>query len=91
MERLTLADGKYTVINDNGALTALRYGEPWRDLAGDNLLYCLFVELEMTRKERDALRSAAIGLLADKYLHDPINNERMAATRAAVAMNFKED
>lgn len=29
---------KYTVINDNGKLTALRHGEHWRDLCGDNLI-----------------------------------------------------
>ena len=32
-------DEKYTVIQDeNGKLYALRYGEPWRDLVGDNLI-----------------------------------------------------
>ncbi len=48
-ERLDVADGKYTVINNNGTLTALRYGEPWRVLTGDNLLYSLFVELQEAR------------------------------------------
>lgn len=40
------ADGKYTVINDNGKLTALRNGEPWgRDLVGDNLVYWMLVKV----------------------------------------------
>lgn len=35
-----LANGKYTIISDNGVLSALRHGEPWRkdDLVGDNLV-----------------------------------------------------
>lgn len=48
-ERITLCDGKYTVINDKGKLTALRYGEPWRDLTGDNLVYWLFVEVHKSK------------------------------------------
>lgn len=44
MEQYTYADGKYTVINNNGNLSALRYGEPWRDLTGDNLVYWMLVE-----------------------------------------------
>ncbi len=34
IERVTVADGKYTVVIDGGKLTALRHGEPWRDLWG---------------------------------------------------------
>ena len=44
-ERMDFCDGKYTVINDNGKLTALRHGEIWgRDLVGDNLVYWMFVK-----------------------------------------------
>lgn len=51
LERLDLAGGKYTVINDNGRLSVLRYGGPWRDqdLVGDDLVYSLFVELQEAR------------------------------------------
>ena len=42
------------------------------------------------RAQRDTLLKAALGLLADPYLHDPINNDRMAATRAAVKLIYKE-
>jgi hypothetical protein len=38
-------NGKYTVINDNGILTALRYNEPWRSLAGDNLVAAMLDEV----------------------------------------------
>ena len=47
--RVSVADGKHTVVIDGGKLSALRYGEPWRDLAGDNLVYWLAVELKAAR------------------------------------------
>ena len=44
---ITVADGKYTVQHENGAnLRALRYGEPWRDLVGDNLVYWMACRIE---------------------------------------------
>jgi hypothetical protein len=47
-----IEDGKYTVIQeDTGTLHALRYGEPWRDLCGDKLVYCLAAEVEALRDE----------------------------------------
>lgn len=50
-ERLDFCDGKYTFINDNGVLTALRHGEPWcRDLVGDNLVYWMFVEVQRLKQ-----------------------------------------
>lgn len=49
-DRVTVADGKYTVINDKGRLSALRHGEPWgRDLLGDNLVYWMMVEIAQLR------------------------------------------
>jgi hypothetical protein len=42
--RITVNDGKYTVIVDNsapGTFRALRYGEEWRDLTGDGLVLSL--------------------------------------------------
>ena len=55
--QVSVNDGKYTiVIGDNGNMHALRYGEPWgRDLAGDNLVYWLAVELDMARRELASL------------------------------------
>lgn len=35
---LTVSDGKYKVIFDGRGLRALRYGEEWRSLVGDNLV-----------------------------------------------------
>jgi hypothetical protein len=39
-------DGKYTVIFDEktGNMEALRHGEPWQDLCGNNLVYFMLAE-----------------------------------------------
>ena len=58
-EKMDFADGKYTVINDNGKLTALRHGEPWgRDLVGDNLVYWMLMDSLRLKEQRDALLEA---------------------------------
>jgi hypothetical protein len=45
-----VANNKYTVIQDaTGRLKALRYGEPWRDCCGDNLVFYLAAELAEAR------------------------------------------
>lgn len=57
-QRVDVADGKYTVvIEDNGDLYALRYGERWRDFTGDKLIYCLAAELQ---EARDALANRTL-------------------------------
>lgn len=74
---LSLDGGKYTYRFNDGGQEALRYGEPWRDLTGDNLVYWLAVEV---RSYREACGDLAIpddappGVIADavSYL------ERMA-------------
>lgn len=49
---VTVGDGKYTVQQDaSGRLTALRYGEPWRDCCGDGLIYTLAAEVESLREQ----------------------------------------
>jgi len=49
---VTVGDGKYPVKQDaTGRLTALRYGEPWRDCCGDGLIYTLAAEVETLREE----------------------------------------
>lgn len=50
--RVEIEDGKYTVIQEaDGRLLALRYGEQWRDLTGDKLVYALAAEVEKLRGE----------------------------------------
>lgn len=60
-ERVSVCDGKYTVVFGLGKLTALRYGEPWQDLTGNNLVHWLAVELRNARAALDALPSATSG------------------------------
>jgi hypothetical protein len=49
-ERVQLENGKYTVIlGNNGTMTCHRYGEPWRELTGDKLVYALAVEVQRLR------------------------------------------
>lgn len=52
MNKLELMDGKYTVINElheGGGFRALRYGEEWRSLSGDNLVLAMYHEIERVR------------------------------------------
>lgn len=49
MYEVKLDDGKYTLINDNGQLSCLRYGEVWRESIHDNVMLALihaYEELE---------------------------------------------
>lgn len=48
--RHSFENGKYTVISDNGKLTALRYGAEWQDLSGNNLVYWMLVEVDKLKK-----------------------------------------
>ena len=83
-EKMDFAGGKYTVINDNGKLTALRYGEPWgrdEDLVGDNLVHSMLVDSLRLKAQRDALlaalRKAVEDGCANSYAHeDDVCGER---------------
>lgn len=48
---VTVADGKYTVLAGDlmEDFRALRYGEEWRKLTGDNLVASLAMELQEAR------------------------------------------
>jgi|WetSurMetagenome_2_1015567.scaffolds.fasta_scaffold662308_2 hypothetical protein len=48
MATIKLCDGKYTIIrsDDYKIFKALRYGEEWRSLAGDNLIAALCDKIE---------------------------------------------
>lgn len=46
---IELDNGKYTVIYDENnqyPMKCLRYGEEWRDLVGDNLIFWLCAKIE---------------------------------------------
>lgn len=53
-------NGKYTVIFDEktGKMEALRHGEPWQDLSGNNLVYWMLVEHQRTLEQRAELLEA---------------------------------
>lgn len=55
VKTVTVCDGKYTVVlqRDGGRATALRYGDFWQDLTGNNLVCSLAEELH---DAREALR-----------------------------------
>jgi hypothetical protein len=40
------------VIEDNGRMTALRYGDPWRDCTGDGLVLALALALDRIRNPK---------------------------------------
>lgn len=49
--RIDLENGKYSVIHSYGqGLRALRYGELWRDLAGDGLILAMAHEIERLKE-----------------------------------------
>ena len=63
--RIALDDGKYEVVlPENYQLYALRNGEPWRDLTGDNLVYLLASEVHELREKILELHTAVIDLKA---------------------------
>ena len=48
--KIDLLDGKYTyIVTPDGAASALRHGEPWRDLCGDKFVYAMACEIEAAR------------------------------------------
>lgn len=93
-EQMDFADGKYTVINENGKLSALRHGEPWaRDLVGDNLVYAMLVDAMALKQQRDNL----LGILI--RAHDAIealdgtsieNEQLVDDYRAVIDKTMKE-
>ena len=48
MYKLELENGKYTIIEDlnKGKFEALRYGDDWRSLIGDNLILALVYKVQ---------------------------------------------
>lgn len=67
MYRLDLYDGKYTIIFDGGGkgesaiFHALRYGVPWRDLCGDNLILQMLLYIQDLEQENKRLKEANNG------------------------------
>jgi len=86
------ADGKYTVINDDGKLTALRHGEHWdRDLCGDSLIYWMLVDCDKMKEQRDELLFALKLCLEQLEIVLPstglVHSERQAIISAKAAIS----
>lgn len=63
MMRVETDDHKYTVVQDaKGRLTALRYGEEWRECVGDNLVFKLAANLD-TLRQKPAIKLGISGVL----------------------------
>ena len=80
INEVTIEDGKYTVRWGKGMhLSALRYGEPWRDCCGDGLILGLAMEVqELRTKLAKAHTTPDLNALAkvcrmanDKWWRDP--------------------
>jgi DNA repair ATPase RecN len=82
--KIQLADGKYTYIrHEDYRQEALRYGEPWRDLVGDNFVWAMADELTAANErireleaERDRwygkATERAIELTAEREVSDKL-------------------
>lgn len=79
-EQMDFADGKYTVINNNGILTALRHGEPWcRDLVGDNLVAAMLNKALELHQQREELAKALQAYVDNDQVDAHLNpRKRMA-------------
>ena len=56
---INLDDGKYTIIyneNNQYPIKCLRYGEDWKDLIGDNLIFWLCKKIEELEEETNDMR-----------------------------------
>lgn len=80
---LNLQNGKYTyVFQDDGQQYALRHGEQWRDLTGDNLTLALGQRIEALEK--------ALKLAHSILLHE-MDNGRTPTQLQGVGLGYFED
>lgn len=57
-EKINFYDKKYTlVLDEKGKLSALRYGEVWRDLTGDGLVLAMFNEISKLNSDIVGLKN----------------------------------
>lgn len=55
--KITLENGKYTLVHDDMGLYALRGGVLWQNLTGNKLVYCLGAEIERLKAEEIKLHA----------------------------------
>lgn len=76
-----VSDGKYKVIFDNGKLSATRYGEEWRSLTGDNLIFSLAFELNEAREELAKLKPIRLEPIDSIPLVDRFERPKIIRTK----------
>ncbi len=73
--RMTICDGKYTIIQDSNWKTRiLRYGEEWRDVTGDHVIGGLALELQEARDRIKRMESFINRFLDPEDLGYVVNN-----------------
>jgi hypothetical protein len=73
---IDLENGKYKLIHYiDAGLVALRYGEPWRKLTGDNLIYFLGLKIIELNEEIENLKSEAEKYHDLSYSQDKLKSE----------------
>lgn len=86
-EQMSFDDGKYTVINDNGILTALRHGKAWQDLSGNNLVYSMLIKALALQAE-----VARLPRITEEAAAQPVYQIRIGVRREmTIADSFWED
>lgn len=85
---IRLADGKYRLLqNDDGTgLRALRYGEEWRDLTGDNLVSELGHRIEELEDQCGEYRSQ-LGDIRKAALPDPYDERDISVAWLRAVIN----
>lgn len=76
MYRLKLDNNKYKIIEDleHGIFKAERYGEEWRDLAGDNLILSLINKIQELENENSTLKDKL--RRKQSFICKPLNKEK---------------
>lgn len=84
--QIDLCDGKYSIakIDGAGALSAFRYGEPWRDLTGDKFVGALFDEIVALREQLAKPRCEAVEPAPKPASNSPV------AVQFVVTFNVKD-
>lgn len=60
---IKLDDGKYTIVYDENnqcPVKCLRYGEEYRNLIGDNLIFWLCVRIEELEEKLDTIKNVLV-------------------------------
>jgi hypothetical protein len=66
MGRISLENGKYTVINRDGVnIDILRYGVFWRDTTGDKFLHSLINRIEELEEIKEAKQAIIDSLMLE--------------------------